>query len=222
MSSKNTTQNYYELLEVPIDAPHHFIVSAYQRAKEAYSPESPALYTIFTKEEADEIRKMVEEAFLILGNQSKRKEYDQLLLNRGVNPTHAKALPDFGPVRGEPTNTTSEFTATAHKSTIPEGFAKSRLSVYEIKPELESEISACKNFDGAFIRKIRQYKNINIDHLSKETRISRNYLAALEAEDFEALPAPVFLRGFVVQVARMLGLDENQVANSYMSRVKKD
>src|SRR6185312_11288090 len=111
--------------------------------------------------------------------------------------------------------------AASIPANIPDGFAKTRLSVYEVKPDVEKEIAAQTVFDGPFLRKIRQYKNINLDQLSKETRISRSYLAALEADDYEALPAPVFVRGFIAQISRLLGLAENATIASYMARFKK-
>src|SRR6185312_17567797 len=99
--------------------------------------------------------------------------------------------------------------AASIPANIPDGFAKTRLSVYEVKPDLEKEIAAQTVFDGPFFRKVRQYKGINLDQLSKETRISRSYLAAVEADDYEALPAPVFVQGFVAQLSRILGLSES-------------
>lgn len=229
MNHRHPDQNYYEVLEISSSAQHHEIVLAYQRAKEAYSPESPALYTMFSKEEAAELRKLIEEAFLVLGNQSKRKEYDLLLGNREKRPQQVN-LPDLGPIadsnvtseRRAPVNTTPAFTASSVPSSVPEGFAKTRLSVYEVKPEVEQEVKGQTVFDGPFLRKVRQYKNINLDQLSKETRISRSYLAAVEADDFEALPAAVFVRGFVAQIARVLGLSEAAATQSYMSRFKKE
>jgi cytoskeletal protein RodZ len=38
--------------------------------------------------------------------------------------------------------------------------------------------------------------------------------------DWKNLPAPVFVRGFVAQTARILGLDEAKVATSYMKLLK--
>jgi curved DNA-binding protein CbpA len=254
MATRPSDQNFYDLLEVPRGAPHHEIVAAYQRAKEAYAPDSPALYTMFSKEEAAELRKLVDEAFLVLGNQTKRKEYDIILLAREgrletsidhrqtglAQQQNSQPLPDFIPQAAtEPSsrnsNTSSKMadlrpptlagnqaaSTAAFSGTLPAGFARSKLSVYEVKSEMEQEIVEQKNFDGPFLRKVRQYKGINIDQLSKETRISRSYLAAVEGDDFEALPAPVFVRGFIVQVARILGLDENLVATSYMGRLGK-
>jgi len=228
MTQRLQDQNYYDILEVTATAPQHEIVLAYQRAKEAYSPESPALYTMFSKEEAAELRKLIEEAFAVLGNQTKRREYDMILVAREKR-SGVMHLPDLGSIP-EPTTPSvgrnppaSSLTASSTLPTnVPEGFAKTRLSVYEVKPEIEKEIAAQTVFDGPFFRKIRQYKNINLDQLSKETRISRSYLAAVEADDFEALPAPVFVRGFVAQMARILGLSETATVASYMSRFKKD
>lgn len=231
MTHKPAEQTYYQILDLSPNAAHHDIVAAYQKAKLAYAPDSPALYTMFSKEEAEELLKLIEEAFRILSNQSSRKEYDHLLLNRSRQPT-AVDLPDFAPAKENSTEDGAKQVQPARQSpqnsfniplsgNIPAGFAKSRLSVYEVNSEIEKEIANKSEVNGAFIRKIRQYKNINLDQLSKETRISRSYLAAIEADDYEALPAPVFLRGFIIQLSRILGLEENQAATSYMSRVKK-
>lgn len=241
MSHKTFEQTYYQILELPPNAGQHEVVAAYHKAKLAYSPDSPALYTMFTKEEAQELLKLIEEAFRVLSNQNSRREYDNILLSRTRQPTESD-LPDFAPLTTEvkekplqqvKTQMSAEYNLNkpltnsqipiAHPTaqTIPAGFAKSRLSVYEIKDDLEKEIVGNTNFDGAYFKKIRSYKNINLEQLSRETRISRSYLAAIEADDFEALPAPVFLRGFVIQLARLLGLDENRAATSYLSRVKK-
>jgi cytoskeletal protein RodZ len=38
--------------------------------------------------------------------------------------------------------------------------------------------------------------------------------------DPQNLPAPVFIRGYVVQMSKMLGLDEKKVADSYMKVLK--
>lgn len=223
MNSRSLDQTYYEILEVQKEAPHHEIVAAYARAKEAYSPDSPALYSMFTKEEAKALIDLIEEAFSVLGNVNKRREYDHKLeLKSKENPSHN--LPDFAPPSEDrtpvSTNDPGSISTRSNLDEIPEGFAKSRLSVYEVNPEVEDEIKAQTDVDGAFLRKIRLYKNIKLDHLSKETKIGRSYIAALEADDYEALPAAVFTRGFVVQVARILGLNETASANSYMDKFK--
>lgn len=217
MNTRTNVQNYYQILEVPPTAQHQEVVAAYQRAKEAYAPDSPALYTMFSKEEANELRNLIEEAFQVIGNQKRRREYDLTLANQASNynaPTSAPAAPV--------TNT-----STAQKT---ENFSNRSLSQpnksgstgYSVDEAFEKEILARTDFDGPFLKKVRTYKNINLEQIVKETRISRSYLTAIEADDFSSLPAPVFLRGFVIQFAKQLGLNTTLVASSYMARIKKD
>lgn len=195
-------------------APPQEIVAAYHRAKATYAPDSPALYTMFSKEEASELRNLIEEAFLVLGNQLKRREYDQLLLNRNSSlPQNVAPTPVV-----QPTSPQIDVSSQAHKTLI----SPHKGGGYEVSPDFEKEIAEQKNFDGPFLKKVRLYKNISIEHLVKETRIGRGYLNAIEADDFASLPAPVFLRGFIIQFARHLGLNEGLVVSSYLSHIKKE
>jgi DnaJ-class molecular chaperone len=56
-------KNYYEVLEVPITASLQDIHNAYQRAKNAYSGDSVALYSLMTTDECDAILQQIEEAY---------------------------------------------------------------------------------------------------------------------------------------------------------------
>jgi len=44
--------NYYEVLEVKPESPQHEITTAYERARSTYSGDNPAIYTIFSDQEA--------------------------------------------------------------------------------------------------------------------------------------------------------------------------
>jgi len=82
-------------------------------------------------------------------------------------------------------------------------------------------ISVCSVEEEPFLRKIREYKNLDLDRLSDMTKVSRMYLQGIELEDFGKLPAPVYVRGFVFQFAKCLKLKPEIVANSYLARMKK-
>ena len=60
---------------------------------------------------------------------------------------------------------------------------------------------------GELLRQARDYKGVTLREAERATRISRGYLAALEAEDFSALPAPTYAKGIVRNYAHYLGLD---------------
>lgn len=227
-SGRFNEHTYYDILEVLPDAPQHEIHAAYQRAKETYSTDSPALYTMFSSDEARELLALVEEAFTTLSNQGKRALYDQQLASKQL-PKMAD-LPDFRvpettvarnvlPTKGSERKPLQ--VVSGKNGEVPKGFARTRFGVYEIDSAFESEIKNLLEFDGATLQKIRQYKSLSLDQVSDETRINKPYLLALEANDFSALPAAVFTRGFVVQVARVLGINEKIAADSYMKNFKK-
>lgn len=204
--SKFTRQNYYEILDIPRDAAENEINAAYQRAKLAYSPDSPALYTMFTKAEARELLKLIEEAFETLSNQMRRKAYDNTLLAKPTDKINISDLPDFDVPELSPTSSKATPAKNQKKPAAP---AKNE--------KFEEEIRNCTEFDGGMLNKIRVYKNFDLEKLSEISRISKTYLTAIEKNDFKSLPAPVFVRGFIVQVARILELNNDQaIADSYM------
>src|SRR5687767_10413505 len=88
MVLQESKQTYYEVLEISPSASREEIMKAYQKAKGAYSPNSPALYSVFSKEEADQLLRIIDEAYSVLVNQEKRREYDQNLIRTGaISPT---------------------------------------------------------------------------------------------------------------------------------------
>ncbi len=88
-------------------------------------------------------------------------------------------------------------------------------------PEVEEIITQESEFRGSFLRKIRECLGITLDELAEFTKISQTYLNCLEEEEFESLPAAVFVRGFVVQVAKALKLPHEKVAEHYMAHYRR-
>lgn len=60
---------------------------------------------------------------------------------------------------------------------------------------------------GESLRRARAERGITIEQAAEHTRISAAFLRALEAEAFDQLPAPVYVRGFLRSYATYLGLD---------------
>ena len=53
----------------------------------------------------------------------------------------------------------------------------------------------------------RAARNLSITDVAQDTRISARFLEALERDDFDALPAPVYVRGFLRSYSNYLRLD---------------
>ncbi len=69
------------------------------------------------------------------------------------------------------------------------------------------ETGALPNTLGSWLREHRLAAGFELDQAAEETRISYGYLDAIEADRFDVLPAPVYVRGFVRLYARFLGID---------------
>lgn len=65
------------------------------------------------------------------------------------------------------------------------------------------------------LREARSNKHLTLDQVAAATKIPKSSLAHLEAGRFEALPAPVFVRGFIRAYARVVGLDPNQLVRLF-------
>ena len=62
---------------------------------------------------------------------------------------------------------------------------------------------------------------LTLDQVSVETKVRPNLLDAIEKEEWSKLPATVFVRGFVLQMARLLHMDDpEQLANAYIEKMK--
>src|SRR5271154_4921898 len=82
-------QTYYELLEIDSSATQEEILKAYNRARATYGHNSPALYSLFNKEEAQELLRLIDEAYAVLSNQFKRRQYDTGDKPKVVEPAKA-------------------------------------------------------------------------------------------------------------------------------------
>jgi len=87
--------------------------------------------------------------------------------------------------------------------------------------EFENLIAAKKEWTGDDLKQVREYRRLSFDELTDITKINPWYIAALEKMDPSNLPVEVFVRGYVLQVAKALGLKEKTVADSYMRLFRK-
>lgn len=221
------SRNYYEVLEVEMNATPGQIESAYIRAKNAYSGDSVALYSLMTREECNEVLGQIEEAYSVLGFPEKRREYDRL---RGFNKAAGTPVYEVDSSRANPvkkgiqkdTIQYEDFGSNLIEAKVSKITAQKKFGLeYEESAEMDGRIRDCSEFSGKFLKEIREYKNVTIERLAEMTRISKTHLTAMENEDLPKLPADVYVRGYVYQYAKVLKLNPEQVATSFMLHFKK-
>jgi cytoskeletal protein RodZ len=71
---------------------------------------------------------------------------------------------------------------------------------------------------GSSLREARTRQGLDFPELEELTKIRPKYLRALEDEQFEILPAPTYVRGFLRSYAEALGLDGQPFVDEYNSR----
>ena len=65
---------------------------------------------------------------------------------------------------------------------------------------------------GESLRRARLKRNLTLEEISDELKISTRFLQAIESDQYDKLPGGVFAKSFVRQYARLLGLDEEEIA----------
>jgi cytoskeleton protein RodZ len=71
---------------------------------------------------------------------------------------------------------------------------------------------------GQLLQEARQQKGVSLEQVEEVTRIRQKFLKALEEEDYTALPAEAYAKGFLRNYALYLGLDPEEVLALYEGR----
>ena len=124
-----------------------------------------------------------------------------------------------------------EFTEEKRKEILREiENAYKNLSILSINEELSSKFEPANEvtpednktlegeFDGSMLMHARLSKNIELKEIADNTNISKRYLLNIENENFDELPARIYLKGFIVSYAKYLGLDAEKIANTIIER----
>lgn len=182
-------QTYYEILEVSATATDREIQRAYEHAKETFHADSLAIYSLFSEGEVEEIQEAIEEAYRVLMSEALRRSYDQ---------SHLRT------VGAQPPEKPSEARETPQDK-------KAALSFTAISFGDEEG-----TYRGRTLKQVRERIGVELQTISKETKINIKILEWIEEEAFEKLPALVYLKGFLRGYAQSLGLNPPKVVEEYI------
>jgi flagellar biosynthesis protein FlhG len=166
---------------------------AYKRQKDVYAQGGLATSSLLEDAELASAQARLDEAYDTLLDPVRRRAYD---------------LSTFPEQTADPTSASIARPALAAEQLM-------------LQSELAREIGPDTDFTGALLRKVRESQGIAIEEISSRTKISRSHLAAIEDESYDALPAIVYVRGFVSELAKYLRLDPAQVQRTYLRRMRE-
>ncbi len=184
----------YEVLWTHRGASDEDLRRAYKRQRELYQSGSLPLSSLLDGERLEREVLRVDEAHDTLLDPLRRKAYD------------ASVFPE------------QEAEPAPRNAALDSALEAERAMLLR---ELAREINAETEFTGVLLRKVREANGIELAEIVKHTKISTTHLQAIEAENFAALPALVYTRGFVQQLAKFLKLDATQVSRTYLRRLRE-
>jgi cytoskeletal protein RodZ len=77
-----------------------------------------------------------------------------------------------------------------------------------------NEVNSHTNF-GRYLKVIRNRRGISLETVSQKTNISVDFLAAIESENHDRLPAHVFVKGFIRDYADIVGASGDSAVAIY-------
>jgi cytoskeleton protein RodZ len=71
---------------------------------------------------------------------------------------------------------------------------------------------------GARLAAARQARKLDIEKVATELKLDVSTIRALESDDRAALPAPIFVKGYLRSYARLVGLAEDELVRAYTAQ----
>ena len=207
-----TEQNYYTLLGISPKASFEEVRSAYDQAMGIYSADSIATYSLLTREERERMLSRLIDAYKTLTNSQLRKEYNSFLIEKGeLSPQEIRfsSLEDSNTASGKLREVSVESLIQreerAENGNQPSG------DDLDLPENLTS-------VTGRDIKMLRIAREISPEEIYRKTNIPKKTVEDIEEENFERLPALVYLKGFLKTYAKALNVDQAQMVDGYIER----
>jgi len=203
------SDNCYEILQITPDAGRDEIRHAYRQALALYDGDSVATYALFSAPERRTLLAAIETAFETLIDDERRAAYDQTLIDTGV----------LDPAR---------FPGRARRAlaarSVAEGISREAslcrwAAAQAAEPEMQQRIEAilsAPRLSGPQLKELREAFGIELAEIYDATRINRDVMTAIEEDRFEDLPAAVYLKQFLKNIAEILQIDSSRVVHGYL------
>jgi cytoskeleton protein RodZ len=75
---------------------------------------------------------------------------------------------------------------------------------------------------GPLLKKEREKKGLSHAQISQQTRLRPHFIEAIENEEWDLLPAPTLVKGYIRSYARVLALDEERLVALYSEEAVSD
>lgn len=209
MTKKIEDMDFYDLLNLRLDASPKEVENAYLLAVATYHEEGLASYGVLSAEERQLILERIEEAFQTLANPETRKAYDSAILSsRPEFQQKAYFRKSTEKLEIEDASEEEKFWDRVKSWLIPPWRRKKKENHKDNKNgkdwlKLESD----HYYYGEYLKRVRENRGISLEQIAGDCKISLSSLQALEEEDYDALPNGKDFHRLLNLYAKCLGLD---------------
>ena len=206
--SEQALTEAYATLKLPMDADLAAVDAAYQQHAELFSNNSMACYALCNEAEQQLSLKAVENAHLLILR-------ERFATSAPPEPVKVEAVETEG-VKAEADKTDVVKTDMADKTDMAEPSHVRERSMDVATPAEGDSL-------GAFLKQQRQRLGVSLVEISEKTKVSRTILGHIEQESYPELPAPVYLRGFIIEFAKIVQVaDPQQIASQYLQQMRQE
>jgi len=172
--------------------------------REVYGVDSMVICGLYGRDRQAALQARMDEAYETLMDRDRRKAYDVSLFPEGQPPS--RRIDKSGPIDVSPLRLPTD----PSPASAPE------------RPPLPPEpvIGPETEITGALLRQLRESRGIDLATISQKTKVAIAHLRAIEDERFPAMPAPVYVRGFLIEYAKLLRIDVGRILGTYFARYK--
>ena len=72
---------------------------------------------------------------------------------------------------------------------------------------------------GDYLRRIREARGLDLEHLAKSIRLGKNILQAIEDNNWNFFPTEAYLRSYIISLCDKLSLDKNAVLKKFSAEI---
>ncbi len=208
-------ENYYQILQVCANAGTVEIRRAYRDALAIYEEESIVTYSLFSTEQRAVLLQAIEKAFDTLINADKRAAYNQMLIDTGQMDASLFSRQDQRKLAAY-----SDTQSTSKEKSLNQWVQK-KANAPEIKRLIE-QIMSEELLSGLQLKQLREAFGIEFSEIYAITKIRSTILNMIEADQFDELPAQIYLKQFLKAYAEILQIDPGHVVEGYLKFMARD
>jgi DnaJ-class molecular chaperone len=190
MQKKIEEMDFYEVLNLRLDATEQEVRKAYDLAVATYHPDALASYGVLSAEERGEMLDRIEKAFQTLGDVAARKAYDALILpSRPESRQRAFFRKSTDRLEIEDAAEEKKFWDRLKSVLFPDKSKKKRPEPGNGNGRKDrKELQRSRVFYGEYLKQIREERGLTLENVAEISGIEPGVLRLLEESESALLP----------------------------------